>query len=138
MDSDKVTFRNVHELAELAIATTGYVNPATMVKMTPIDLVSFQPQRIALHQAIATVITQIQYVPKNKAEEEALEHDAIFLRIINDVIAQMKNDVDRSTPILLSERAAIQKRITELVRIASEITSYSCAITEHPIMGVAL
>ena len=24
------------------------------------------------------------------------------------------------------------------LRIASEITSYSCAITEHPIMGVAL
>ena len=26
----------------------------------------------------------------------------------------------------------------QLIRIASEITSYSCAITEHPIMGVAL
>jgi len=26
----------------------------------------------------------------------------------------------------------------EAIRIASEITSYSCAITEHPIMGVAL
>ena len=26
----------------------------------------------------------------------------------------------------------------EKVGIASEITSYSCAITEHPIMGVAL
>ena len=26
----------------------------------------------------------------------------------------------------------------QVVRIASEITSYSCAITEHPIMGVAL
>ena len=25
-----------------------------------------------------------------------------------------------------------------MLRIASEITSYSCAITEHPIMGVAL
>ncbi len=93
LDSDKVTFRNVHELAELAIATTGYVNPATMVKITPIDLVSFRPERIALHQAIATVITQVQYVPKNKAEEEALEHDAIFLRIINDVIAQMNTSL---------------------------------------------
>jgi hypothetical protein len=40
--------------------------------------------------------------------------------------------------LILKGETRIKQMIALLLRIASEITSYSCAITEHPIMGVAL
>ena len=58
----------------------------------------------------------------------------------NDVTAgYIMRDVERLRKPMQQITNFLVKHIKELeVRIASEITSYSCAITEHPIMGVAL
>lgn len=75
-------FHNMHELAELLIATgKGNLN----------DLVSYRPERILLHYVIATVIMRIQLTPLNKEEEQALEHRAMLQRVISQVYDEIKN-----------------------------------------------
>jgi hypothetical protein len=115
LDDTNVVFRNVHELAELILATKGKVHPQTESTILPIDLVSFRPERIALHEIIATIITRIQYTPKTKEEEQALEHDAIFLRIANDVLSILQDDILRKTSQLLEMRHRFKQKIEQFI-----------------------
>ncbi|MCX7091247.1 MAG: hypothetical protein NTU48_07355 [Legionellales bacterium] len=121
LDTDKVVFRDVHELAELAIATKGNKNPKTGAPFTPVELVSFRPERIALHQAIATVITSVQYQPKTPAEAAALEHDPIFIRIAQQVIVQMQTDIAAASASLMETRIRIEAQVTALLAQIEEI-----------------
>lgn len=105
IDHEKVVFRDVHELAELYQAT----KIANLV-----ELVSFRPERIALQQSIASVITRVQLTPQNRQEEESLEHDKMLERL-----SQKVYEYSASTEKYTEEISELYKKREEIEEIIS-------------------
>ena len=57
---------------------------------------------------------------------------------IEDICYKSQRGIEKAKVMALAKCDFVRHHHNVLIRIASEITSYSCAITEHPIMGVAL
>lgn len=105
LDNKQVVFRDVHELAELCIATGDI----------PRNLVAFRPERLALHEIIKAVITRLQYIPETAEERLSLEYDHIFLRIAKGLIVEFKSEINLASFELYEQHKVIEALVTRLV-----------------------